>query len=120
MSSYQQVMSPTQETSFQTPSPATPTLRRRRMANGQLALPPMEPDHPPAGHELAVVEEVVEKEKDGKEEEGKRMLSTPARTTTQNLDSGPATLPTEPEASKSGGSKEAQMVGEVKAPRDDL
>ena len=121
MPSYQQVMSPTHDSFFQKPPPA-PMMRRRRMANGdlepeQLALPPVEPgDHPPAGQELAVVEE-VEKEKDGKEEEGKKMLSTPARTTTGNLDSGPATLPTEPEASKSGGSKEGQMVGELEAPR---
>ena len=74
MPSYQQVMSPTHDSFFQTPPPATPMLRRRRMANGeleseQLALPPVEPEHP-AGQELAVVEE-VEKEKDSKEEEGK-------------------------------------------------
>ena len=98
-------------------------LRRRRMANGeleseQLALPPVEPEHP-AGQELAVVEE-VERERDGKEEEGKKMLSTPARTTTGNLDSGPVTLPTDPEVSKSGGSKEGQMVGELEAPTHDL
>ena len=61
MPSYQQVMSPTHDSFFQTPPPA-PMMRRRRMANGdlepeQLALPPMEPgDHPPAGQELAVVE----------------------------------------------------------------